>query len=182
MVDMDNGNDRGVVFLDIDGVLNTPRNYSEYNEDRRARGIAWGDLSDTSVEFLFDRKLVKNLNELVKAGAVDLVVSSSWRMFYDGADGRPTFDELRLLLKRVGVQASILGPTPIEEQRRGPAILEWLRANRPGGTRMAILDDEPPGNFGPLRRWLIQTDPDVGLATEELSLAVLKLREPGWSQ
>lgn len=156
-----------VLFLDIDGVLNTSEDYSAYRYANCGAFMLGHDHS----ELLFAKRCVAVLNQITDANGAEIVISSSWRQYYDGKANRPPFAELRGLLARVGITATVLGPTPAIEHRRGPAIEQWLTRHRQQGTRLLIVDDEEPSTFGPLAPWHLKTHSDIGLVPEHIDEA-----------
>jgi hypothetical protein len=128
-----------VVFLDIDGVLNTPEDYAR-----------WALAAGAREESLFNPQLVARLNRITDATKADIVVSSSWRLYYS-VRGRHSFAELRGLLRRVGVTAKVLGSTPARVLERWTAISEWV-ATYQGSYQgsfplcFVVLDDDVPAD------------------------------------
>jgi hypothetical protein len=104
-----------VIFLDIDGVLNSQKFYEE-TED-----FMWD---------MFCPRAVKNLNEILEKTGAKIVVSSSWRL------GR-SIDGLKVLFTQNGVNESkIIGVTPklhFHQKNysvpRGCEIKHWLENN-----------------------------------------------------
>jgi hypothetical protein len=168
------------VFLDIDGVVNSGRNYHEWNEAwnegykaRAAAGLEtdrWVDpAEDPYVLKLFDAENIAVLNQITSESGARIVVSSSWRMFYHSR-----FQKLRDILAAAGVKAEVVGPTPTSVPHRGLAIEGWLAANVPGqALNIVILDDESKHSFTPeIERWLVQTDGKKGLQPKDLARAL----------
>lgn len=131
------------VFVDIDGVLNT---FEDYEKWGAADPQAFGPNPEDKSELLFNPQLVARLNRITETASAQIVVSSSWRLHYSG---NPAFAELRGLLKRVGVTATVVGPTPINQPLRWEAIEKWIATHDgswfpKGCGRYAILDDDVP--------------------------------------
>lgn len=101
-----------ILFLDVDGVLNTYRT--------KERVGSWRGLDPVLVSRL--------INWLVENSEVKVVLSSTWR----------TTENLTEALRSAGV--SWIGETPLVGLRRGQEIDLWLKHN-PGVTHFAILDD-----------------------------------------
>ncbi len=149
-----------IVFLDIDGVLNTSQNYSEYNAAReRPDKFVPAQVrdEDSYVDLLFDKKLIQSLNTFTEATQSKIVISSSWRHFY-----APRFDRLQAILARCGVTAEVLGPTLPTEYDRAEAIRCYLRGIRLSAPQFVILDDEFNASFGDLGPWHVHVNDAVG--------------------
>lgn len=155
-----------IVFVDIDGVLNTPDDYA------RLKTLP----PDDRVELLFNPQLVARLNRITEVARASLVVSSSWRLYYNGREGNPSFDDLRRILGRVGVTAEVVGPTLPEEPRRWEAIEAWV-ANH--GGRFAILDDDVPPDDWRWRAHHVHCLSLPGGLTEENERLAIKLLTEG---
>lgn len=119
---------RKIIFLDIDGVLNSLRSclaLGGYPFPGRSKERDWHLFDDVAVGLL--RRVVS------KTGAV-CVLSSSWRLGMDA-------DDLQDLAERLGVP--IIGKTrdTYSRERRGEQIRDWLQTN-PDVVCYAILDDD----------------------------------------
>lgn len=151
-----------IVFVDIDGVLNTNEEYANFDRAKRA-----------DYRLLFNPLCVARLNRLVGDANAAVVLSSSWRL-------GNRWDLLLVLLKQVGIKGPILGPTPPRVPNRLEAIDAWLQENRPAGTQMVILDDEPQESFLHLAPWAIEVDAAYGLRDDDLRKALLILCGAPW--
>lgn len=117
----ENFEDYKIVFLDIDGVLNTKK----FLESRDNLEVC-------------DSENVKNFNKIVnKIKNLKIVVSSSWRLHRE-------FDELVKVLKEQGVKGEIIDTTPNMtgkfDATRSNEIQSWL--NTHDVQEFVILDDE----------------------------------------
>ena len=120
-----------ILFLDIDGVLNTGR-YSKYMIENNLN-----DFDENGA--MFDPNAVENLRFIIDSTNADIIISSTWR--YDG------LDKMKKLWKDRNMSGRIVGITPhlisasfeevdsknIWQKRpigsRGMEIDEWLRLN-----------------------------------------------------
>lgn len=171
-----------IVFLDIDGVLNTSKNYAEWNSARTtsmadADEDPWVSVyDDPHVLRLFDKNLVELLNKITRASGAQIVVSSSWRQFYSA---KPQI--LIGILKRAGVEAEVLGFTPTWEYGRWEAIDLWLYQNRKEtGSNMVILDDFD-ASLHRLNKFLVQTHAYYGLRAQDVDRALEKISGDPWT-
>jgi hypothetical protein len=125
-----------VIFLDVDGVLNTV-----------------GLLYHYGFEYI-DEDMVELLSKLVVKTGAKIVLSSTWRL---DKKSRRLVDEA---LARQGM--SVLDRTPkIEGAFRSEEISDWL-GRHPEVVRYAIIDDTPEAGIG-LEKNFFRTDPDIGL-------------------
>lgn len=136
-----------IIFLDIDGVLNT-------NRERRRRG------SNSSRPF--DAEAVTALNEILTKSGARIVVSSMWR-YYN------TPEELDEILTLEGVApGTVIDKTPDLSSSRNPwidvvpprrdEIKAWLDEH-PDVTGYVVIDDD--GCAGPAH--FLRTYDDDGL-------------------
>lgn len=109
-----------VIFLDIDGVLNTSH----------------GSDDDVFTELgVLNKTLVARLNKLIADTNAKVVISSSWRIL-------STQEEITNALESVGFEGEIISMTPNSSHRfRGLEILEWKRG-RTDVENYIILDDD----------------------------------------
>ena len=127
----DNRKERSVIFLDVDGVLNT-----RYAKERCPGGAIIGVQQD----------LIKNLRHIIDETGAEVVLSSSWRICFKkkkngniraNKDGRYLLSEL----EKQGV--SLSGMTPKTKKGawyRGYEILTYLKYYP--ADHIVILDDE----------------------------------------
>ena len=140
-----------IVFLDMDGVLSSPRAFmvQRHIECHHRRWI--------------DPVAVRMLNTLLRVSGAQVVVSSAWRQLFD----RDGFRELLLdvggtdCLHEDWRTRRIDGP-------RGCEVAEWL-SRHPDVTTHVILDDE--SDFSPLQP-LVKTNSDNGWMLDELYQAL----------
>lgn len=105
-----------ILFLDIDGVLNSDLWYKS-EKSKEFDGV----LSH------FDPKLVVILNNLVQKTEAKIVISSTWRNKYSN-------EELTKILENAGLKLDIVGFTPDLRRNedyilRGNEILKWCMDN-----------------------------------------------------
>ena len=143
-----------VVFLDIDGVLNSTESAIRHGTYKR-----------------LCQRAIANLNLVTLSTAAEVVVSSSWRILH-------SLEQLRTLLTEAGVKAHVRDVTPQMVSVQGSSglylsrlrrdeIRAWLDAH-PDVTRWVVLDDS--SDAGPDR--YVQPDFAVGLSAEDARAAI----------
>lgn len=141
-----------VIFLDVDGVLNSALTARE---------------TRSGAQFVGARQ-VKNLRRIIQETGAKVVLSSDWR--YGRSDPRMNADflELKHELRRYGIR--LFGFTSeLCGARRGEEIDAWLRAH-PEVSRFVILDDCP--DVDPNRDHWVQTTLTRGLTKEDAETAI----------
>ena len=164
-----------VIFMDIDGVLNTERQQNRC----RAEGIAHVD----GFGFAFDPVAVAHLERIVNATGADIVISSSWKVW--GLDAMQRMWDRRNLPGKV---IDITPDTASDEMLlsvdldmdlpavKGSEIKEWLDINGSQVTHYAIIDDmedmlpEQQSHF-------VQTDPEIGINDDDAKRAIAILTD-----
>lgn len=136
-----------IVFLDFDGVVSTPRAHMARTD---------APLPDRWI----DPIAVKLFNLLCEATDAAVVISSSWRLLYDG---RESFREMML---RNGFAAALHADWRTEriDGPRGDEVAEWL-SRHPEVTAHAILDDESDFRDG---QPLVKTSMEFGLGQDDV--------------
>lgn len=153
---------RPTIFLDIDGVLNTPRTPGFQTPKGK-----------------IDPTLVNNLNLIAGAfqDGINIVISSHWRVWHSLAD-------IKIMLQDAGLsnKAFVIGKTDDDyrdphlsdddvsgktifiPKTRGDEIRDWLLDNPDVNAygQWAIIDDNNWMNKNQLDRF-VKTDPMVGL-------------------
>jgi hypothetical protein len=118
-----------VLFLDIDGVLNSRDWYLRRDRDAEDRPL--NEL---------DPDAVRRLERLLQETSAKVVVSSTWRILHK----LPTIWRL-MRQKGLSLESArlFLDKTPVSRSRfRGEEIQEWLRAHEGEIEGYAIVDDD----------------------------------------
>lgn len=142
-----------VIFLDIDGVLNS----SEYFERTKDNKLSRIEL---------DIKCLKILKEVIDETKAYIVVTSSWRLLKG-------FENTKKYLKEFGID--IHDVTKSIYGNRGEEIREYL--NNYNIDKFVILDDEIFPDFNELKNYLVKTSfYNGGLKEEHKNMLIKKLR------
>ncbi len=160
-----------VIFLDIDGVLNS----NFWNESHQI------EISDGT---LIDVEKIKLLAELVRETYAKIVLHSGWRMWFD-ANLKPLRKESERLVNMLDdVGLHIYDVTPdltTEEIRRSKKfslvkaeeIILWLKSQ--GEVSAWVVIDDLDLNNDLIESHQIKTDSRVGLTIDDVETAVKKL-------
>lgn len=141
-----------VIFLDIDGVLNS---------DTTIRRTA-----DNYV-FVGSRQL-KNLKNIINVTGAKVVLSSDWRYDRDNPEYNSDYLELKNELMRYGIR--FYGFTPeLSSAHRGAEIDQWLKEHAEV-SNFVILDDRT--DMEPNKDHWVQTTMAHGLGKEEMEAAI----------
>ena len=150
-----------VVFLDIDGVLNSR---------------LWFERRETNAHNMandIDPEAAARVQRLCDETGAVLVISSTWRLIHQ-------LNAIRTVFKSKGLTAHVIGKTP-ERPRgdRGDEIQRWLDlANlfplRPSG--MVIIDDD--ADMLHLMPWLVKTTFFDGFTDSDVTRAAAMLSRP----
>lgn len=146
-----------VLFLDIDGVLNSV--------------AGWRRDFPTSV-YYFTEECVKEFSRvLAEIPDLKIVVSSAWRV------GRPV-SQLKTILKDAQIEEErILDKTANNGETRGEEINAWL-SEHPQVTKFCVVDD-CTFDFGEsLLPHTVKTNPEKGLTKEDADAIIAKLKFP----
>ncbi len=155
-----------ILFLDIDGVLNTERQHDRCLE----AGLAYVD----NFGYAFDPVAVANLKKIVDETGADIVISSSWKFW-----GLSTMQKL---WASRGLPGKVIDITPNNASDelllsidldmmelpagKGSEIKEWLSTSGQDVTHYAILDDVPD-ILPEQQSHFVQTDPRVGITEDD---------------
>ena len=149
-----------VLFLDIDGVLNS-HDWWRRREPLGLQGKALRDL---------DPEAVALLNGVIARTGAKVVISSTWRLF-----GVEFVEEA---LTRRGFVGEIIGATDVFSDdmpnRRGREIFSWLNTHAKPES-VAIVDDD--SDMGPLLPRLVKTTHQRGIEREHVEQLVVLLNE-----
>lgn len=168
---------RKIIFLDIDGVLNTERHYEYCCKN----GIA----SDERFGYPFDPEAVANLKKIIDETGAEIVISSSWKFW--------SLSTMIDLWKGRNLPGKVIGITPqaISDEMllnadltememlplKGTEINGWLSEHRRSVAQYAILDDvndmrpEQQSHF-------VQINPVVGITEQDAEEIIAILTKP----
>ena len=132
-----------VIFLDVDGVLNSVAYDRERNQNDRN----------------IDVSRLMLLKQIVDATGAEIVLSSTWRMHWKKNDS--VAEETKRVFFSAGL--SITDITPFGESRR-EEIVVWLKKN--ADTERFVIIDDQFGGWGELAPFLIKTDGRIGRGLE----------------
>ncbi len=144
-----------IIFLDFDGVLNTPKN--------------WGK---RPLIHAITPELVKRVSNFRKEIDAHIVIASTWRKHFDIA-------EIQFMLEHHGFENAeyVIDYTPILEQQRQYEIMAWLQEHN-DVENYVILDDntgEDPDWDLVDNHW-VRVNFEVGLQYDDLHRAKEILR------
>lgn len=147
-----------VIFLDIDGVLNS----DPFLKDQHDIG------SFEDVDHI-DPSRINILNKLIHETGASIVISSAWRLQFK-------FDNLALFLNKLGINGAIIDRTIDFKNIRDLEISKWIADNKP--SNIVILED--CHDMNDLLPFTVMTDPDVGLSEEDVisAIAILNKEAP----
>ena len=147
-----------VLFLDIDGVLNTDRQQWHCQMNGFTPVDEFG--------YDFDHKAVENLATILEETDAEIVISSSWKFL-----GLQT---LQKMWKNRKLPGTILDVTP-DGKSKGLEIDEWLRECESQMNGYAIIDDE--NNMLPeQQKHFVQTNSQFGITCKDAERVITILR------
>lgn len=126
-----------VIFLDVDGVLNSEDDLMIHREKNGITGcIMYAEVED---------RPLKLLKEIVDKTYAKIVVSSSWRIGCERSGresifGKGLYEKLERRLKDYGMNIYDITPSLGTDTQRGDEIREWLSKNET--ENFIILDDD----------------------------------------
>ena len=138
-----------IIFLDIDGVMNSRRNAIRLSDQGKPDPIMRQ----------FDPEAIQCLNRILEETDAQIVISSIWRLHW-------SLDPLRHHFRRQGVSnpGRIIDETPkVWSRHRGREIELWLKDHE--CDQFVIIDDG--SNLEPFMDHLVKTEFDNGMTTTE---------------
>ena len=146
-----------VIFLDIDGVLNSKYFFILAPDGR----ISYGDKRT-----LLDKRKIAILNRIIEETGAVCVLSSSWRTLNPA-------DKMLAMLKDRGFVGEVIDRTPTNATR-GLEIRDWLVENE-DVEQFVILDDS--NDMEPYLNRLVRPYWNYGLSDEHADVAIKILNE-----
>lgn len=164
-----NMNKKKILFLDLDGVLNTARWHEQ----------AKGDQLKDDYGYTFDPTAVANLAQIIERTGADIVISSSWKCM-GLSQMEDMWEDRNLPGKIIGITPNsvsdeLLLDVDIDSidlfHIRGEEIKEWLTTYGKNVSHYVIIDDmdhmlpEQQSHF-------VQTNPEVGITEDDANKAI----------
>ena len=160
-----------IIFLDIDGVLNSDESM------RRKKRSGYGfDIHNTTQSYdCPSQPMIENLNHIVENTGAYIVISSSWRHYHK-------IDEIKQLFEKLEIKGKIVDYTPVVKLStyRGLEIQNWIdnynEAKAKGNFLLkpiksfVILDDN--NDMLNLKDRLVLTDYKIGLTKTNAEEAI----------
>ena len=143
---------KNVIFLDIDGVLNTSKNSVRLHGAYKATNGYIKSRDDFGA--LFDPIACDNLIYLADTTKSAIVISSTWR--------KHGLQRMKDLFKFRGIALDIIDVTPILNKERGYEIEEWLLQND-WVEKYIIIDDDTDFTQEQRNNHLVHTPGENGL-------------------
>lgn len=149
-----------IVFLDIDGVLNSQNKLMEvyYKTGKPHSGI----------NYPFDEKCLENLKILIEETNSKIVITSTWRKYEED------MKKLINIFKEYNLDKRIIGYTPVLNTKREEEIIEYLK-ELDTNVNFVIIDDIT--DMGTLNEKLVVTSYKTGLTNEIVSSAIKILKK-----
>ena len=147
-----------VLFLDLDGVLNT-------FTSRRRKGLSY--YSD-----IIDEDKLRHIKEIVKKTECEIVLTSSWRKYWNnrGTQIDSAGKAIQNAFNSLGL--TIYSKTPvIENAYRNQEIVSWLK-NNGMVEQYVILDDKDFQWSEDLRRHWVACSDETGFTATQIDVAV----------
>lgn len=163
---------RKVIFLDIDGVLNTGRWHAQMG----------GNIPRDKYGYTFDPNAVANLRKILDETGAEIVISSSWKSF--------GLFELEEMWQDRALPGKLIGITPnsVSDEMllnadldhmelfsiRGMEIKEWLTKYGKHVSHYVIIDDMD-NMLQEQRPYFVWIDPEVGITEGNAAQAIMIL-------
>ena len=126
-----------IIFLDIDGVLATDREFM-MNRNKFTQKNPWA--KELRVPYGWNKDCVNIFNEILEATGAEIVLSSDWRMHWELEDLSKIFIGNEVIKSPVSVTHQYKRKMSSElEDDRSYQIKEWIEKNKPD-TWVAIDD------------------------------------------
>jgi len=158
------GIDMKVIFLDIDGVLNSDRSIFALH----MREIKEGQYRYNYLVSKTDPIAVAILNKIIKETNAKIVVSSANRKVFGM--------EIAGVLSDMGVEGEVIGITGTTGRNRGSEIADWLKFNQMSFSgdltkNYVILDDSNDMLLSQQENF-VRVNPEMGLSFNDMRKAI----------
>ena len=149
-----------IVFLDVDGVLNSPSYLRTFNGD-----IIFSNMFGYIEPYSLDPKGLEYLQTLVETAEAKIVITSTWRY------SKELRRKLMMMLDHYGLAKEVIDWTPVIVNEREQEIFEVLNGYNGSIENFVILDDVVE-HFKYLTNDLIHVNSNVGFTEENMYAAI----------
>lgn len=158
---------KNIVFLDIDGVLNSEEYYIRRHQDIENGKLSYDELRTQYPYFEIDNLAVTRLNRIVEECDAEIVISSTWRL-------NRTPLELQRILETCGFKGIVLDKTEHlggvngYTVPRGCEIEKWLKSQKFQRINWSREKQEQTSKESYIRNYIIlDDDSDMLLSQKE---------------
>jgi hypothetical protein len=151
-----------LIFLDIDGVLNSERHAIKMHGEGLRGGQTYAQ---------FDPECVKALNRICDETGAVCILSSTWRINW-------TIPGMLMHLQKFGFTGQLLDKTPLTSHERGFEIAMYLgfcHSHGPTVESFVILDDD--SDMAQVMSFLVKTSFKTGLTEADADKAIEMLAQ-----
>ena len=153
-----------VIFLDVDGVLNSERSTLAGGARLRSGNYENDPYYKKFTHATIDPVACDLVNRVIREIDAKIVLSSTHRMHFN--DGPDKLDLIKDYLTYLGVDGdACIGYTERLHAKRGAEIQLWLNDHGQEVTHYVILDDSSD-MLDHQMPFFVRTDPDVGVSSE----------------
>lgn len=136
-----------VIFLDIDGVIVTNREFMRNSRNFQLSNL-WA--RELGVPYPFNKGAVKVLNEILEATGAEIILSSDWKKHWDLSQLHRIFFANKVIKSPIDVTGNYPASMGWPEKNRVSDIEKYLRTHR-------FIDDEDQ----PTRSWIVIDDLNI---------------------
>lgn len=151
-----------ILFLDIDGVLNSERSVIAYDTLIWSNLVKKKLLLDEDLNSVLDSIAVLMLKKAHEELNFKIVISSTWRHHLSIKD----FHKLFLKISNWDTTEIIIGTTPKLDSHRGKEINEWLNYHYPINKPEYCILDDSSDMLEEQKHNLVNVNPDIGFSSE----------------
>lgn len=157
-----------IIFLDIDGVLNTARGKNHWRNSKKKKTYTF------HADFCPDA--ISNLNKIIEQSGAKIVISSYWRSFFP-------LKTLQVIFKEYEIQGEVIDTLRLADQvhhladtSRGGLIQYWMKEHYKPETYV-IIDDNDSGISPLFAERFVLVDEKDGIADPGKVQEVLNLMQ-----
>ena len=159
-----------VIFLDIDGVLATSKQFQMNRQKFQAKHPAMGELN---VPYPWDEGCVKIFNEILDETGAIIVLSSDWKLHWNLDDLRGIFTWNGVKKSPIAVTVRDMFSEPELEKERVYEIMDYITSL--GIENYVVIDDMNLGQFMEDKDKFVRTISGQGLKQTGIKDKIIKM-------